>query len=59
MNEEENLREFARRIGMDPLDASIQQGAILAKHLEKCKKCEMIWFIANEIVHKHASEELK
>lgn len=53
----ERVEEFARRIGMDPMDIKIQEGAILAKHIEKCRKCQMIWFIANEMTSIHAKEE--
>jgi len=54
--DKERVEEFARRIGMDAMDIKIQEGAYLAKHIEKCRKCQIIWYIANEMTTSHAKE---
>ncbi len=48
--------ELANRIGMDPLDTKLQEGVYLAKHIEKCRICSMVWSAANEITSSHARE---
>ena len=56
---EDTVRDFAQRIGMDPLDSSIQEAAFLAKHIEKCEKCANLLNICNEIVSSHSKEDLR
>jgi len=56
---EDTVRDFAQRIGMDPLDSGIQEGAFLAKHIEKCEKCANLLNICNEIVSSHSKENLR
>ena len=54
---EDRVRELARRIGMDALDTSIQEGAFLAKHIEKCEKCAKLLSVCNEVISHHARED--
>ncbi len=54
---EDRVRDFAQRIGMDPLDTSIQEGAFLAKHIEKCEKCAKLLSVCNEVISHHARED--
>ena len=56
---EDTVRDFAQRIGMDPLDSSIQEAAFLAKHIEKCEKCANLLNICNEKVSSHSKEDLR
>ncbi len=54
---EDKVRELARRIGMDALDASIQEGAFLAKHIQKCPECAKLLDDMNEKISDHALRE--
>ncbi len=55
--DEDRVRDFAQRIGMDALDTSIQEGAFLAKHIEKCQKCSDLLNLCNEKISHHARED--
>ncbi len=54
---EDRVKEFARRIGMDALDESIQEGAYLAKHIQKCPECTKLLDNMNEKISNHALRE--
>ena len=56
---EDTVRDFAQRIGMDAFDTSIQEAAFLAKHLEKCEKCANLLNICNEVINSHSMEDLR
>ena len=56
---EDTVRDFAQRIGMDALDTSIQEGASVAKHIEKCEKCANLLNICNGIISSHSKEDLR
>jgi len=59
MDEEKRARveDLAHRIGMSPQDVQFQEGVFLAKHVEKCRYCSMVWSAANEVTSSHARED--
>jgi len=56
---EDTVRDFAQRIGMDAFDTSIQEAAFLAMHIEKCEKCANLLNICNGIISSHSREDLR
>ncbi len=54
---EDRVKELARRIGMDALDTSIQEGAYLAKHIQKCPECAKLLDDMNKKISDHALRE--
>lgn len=59
MDEEKRARveDLAHRIGLSPQDVQFQEGIFLAKHVEKCRYCSMVWSAANEVTSSHARED--
>lgn len=59
MDEEKRARveDLAHRIGLSPQDVRFQEGVFLAKHVEKCRYCSMVWSAANEVTSSHARED--
>ncbi len=59
MDEEKRARveDLAHRIGMSPQDVQFQEGVFLAKHVEKCRYCSMLWNATNEVTSSHARED--
>ncbi len=54
---EDKVKELAQRIGMDALDTSIQEGAYLAKHIQKCPECAKLLDEMNVKISDHALRE--
>ncbi len=54
---EDKVRELARRIGMDALDASIQEVDFLAKQIQKWPECAKLLDDMNEKISDHALRE--
>jgi len=53
----ERIEGLAQNLGLDPKDARFQEGIFLAKHIEKCRYCSMLWDAANEVTSSHARED--
>ena len=53
----ERIEGLAQNLGLDPKDARFQEGIFLAKHIEKCRYCSMLWNAANEVTSSHARED--
>ncbi len=53
----ERIEGLAQNLGLDPNDARFQEGVFLAKHIEKCRYCSMLWDAANEVTSSHARED--
>ena len=53
----ERIEGVAQNLGLDPKDVRFQEGIFLAKHIEKCRYCSMLWSFANEVTSSHARED--